>query len=233
MSTNLGQTWIAGTKNGVPMMFNINTGATRPIPTPKKRQRVVPSLPSQTNRYIIGQKDGRVCYFDTQTGAWSQAPQPVPVPTAFMPIPFAQPVEHLATAKSTPLDTSMHMDDSLDNILNDSFLDGIAQDLDLDLAKGLDCLERADLVPRGDLPQPGKHMTDKRKLRKIRNRESAIKSRMKRQEEVMHFKATVLSLEAQVAELQKALAVSNAENKVLKGQIGFLQTIVTGKMQKR
>lgn len=231
--------FIQGVKDGKPCLYHLDTGKmTRPSESSrqktneKKRRRcpggdktfreLLNSVATESaTSWVVGQKDGRVIYFNKVTKETRfTKPEALKNDTAFSEdVPTAM----LVTESTEPIPLDADMDVvKMEEVDDEDIIKFLAFDPSIPQAT----------ETTANIQRTGSSNMSKKQLMRERNKQNQQMSRMRKAQKMQMLESKVVELEAIVEKLKKDVAVKSAENGVLKNQVHFLQEMVAKAFEK-
>ena len=201
--------------------------------------------------WVVGQKDGRVCYFNTITKEKSFDPPNVfrnpdrvapthpaePAAAPFASIvsagPHTGPFPGRPTFMCTSSDVLPPRAESNDQMLlaEDDILEDDEFLRILSANPSLLSTSPPPASSSANFPAEPKPPMSKSELKKMRNREASERSRLKKQAKLSTLERKIVLLEQANQKLRQDLAVSDAEKRQLSNQVEFLKSLVVSSQQ--
>jgi hypothetical protein len=240
MMEGRGSTWIRGTKDGRPVLFNLQTGETverglssGSSSSSNKRKKVKRKRPdsksfkgllthvareSSSSHWVSGQRDGKQIYFNTITKEERLAPPTVVAGKVSSAVPTVTVLEPLS---------------SFEGNFNQEESD---QDLMEMLAFQIDDKANSNMVIDEEVsPSPTIPVVQKSKaeILKEKNREAAARSRMKKARKIALLESEAVELRGANSKLRELLCAREAELASLRSEVEFYRKILTDRVDKK
>jgi len=237
VATDLATHWVVGQKGGRVFYFNTITKEERwsPPEVLKNPPRVTTNVLNDTTApiasivheasYVPGQDPSQASPVFSSDVSSSRAEN------MDMDLEFDLQITEAATASTQKQDEELFHFLASDPPLPPAEFDEIFP-LNVDKVAGVSMTLQRRLIPHPSQPEPPEQpkRMGKIQLRKMRNREASVRSRLKRQAKMTLLEDRIKELEVTIQKLHQTVAVKTAENGALISQVQFLQNLVTQSM---
>ena len=240
--------WIPGTKDGRPVLFNLQTGETMTQESPHKRKKFKRKRPnsskknfekllnhvateSSSSHWVSGQRDGRQIYFNTITKEERMTPPEAvgkverDVPTATvtsLSLPEEESLlELLSTEDATPMDMDREDQD---------LMEMLAFQIDRKAMEQETPSSSTTSVSETSSPHPVA-VKSKAEILRQKNREAAARSRMKKAKKIATLESKIIEMQGENTKLRSQLIARDTTISGLRSEIAFYRSILTERLR--
>ena len=240
--------WISGTKDGRPVLFNLQTGETMKQSSPHARKKVKRKRPnsskksfarllnhvateSSSSHWVSGQRDGKQIYFNTITKEERMIPPEAmgeiarDVPTATVTSLSLAGEDSLLELLSTQDTTPMDMDRE-----DHELMEMLAYRIDQKAMEQESSSSVSTSPSQQSIPVV---MKSKAEILKEKNRESAARSRMKKAKKLAVLESKIIEVQGENTKLRNQLIARDTEIAGLRSEVAFYRRILTERLEKR